>query len=443
MIRVEGRRDSDYQAREAQIRRIRTLPSLQEYYSGLCQLYRELNDKYLFSESFSQTFVEQQVDRCWSHRDEPLFAIPFGVKDVFNTYVLPTAMGSEIWKGFKAGNNARVVDEMVSRGGIVFSKTTTAEFAVHHIQAGKTLNPRDQGRITGTSSAGSAVAVACGALPIAFGTQTGGSIIRPASFCGTYGFKPSFGAYDRTGTLKTTDTLDTIGLLGSDIYGIRSAFAATFQSNPQYPFARRYFDARRDYHAKTVARVGVLDQQFLGFANYDRDIQIDFSRFVDGINNDRIVVRSVKDVEFINEVHTLHYRIYCKSLSYYFQQEAKSGLGVSSVMEEMIAAGSEVSIADYLDALEKQPQFRSKFDEVFVDHDFIITPSTATVAPVVGQAERDDTCLIWTFLGYPVVSIPIFWSDDNGLPSGLQIIGPRYSDMALLDFADYVVEQFR
>ena len=168
--------------------------------------------------------------------------MPFGIKDVFNTKVLPTSMGSQIWKGFNAGNNARAIDNLVFNGGIIFSKTTTAEFAVHFISPGKTKNPYNINHITGTSSSGSAVAVACGALPVALGTQTAGSIIRPASFCGVYGFKPSFGAIDRTGVLKTNDTFDTIGLLSADIYGIKKTFYNIFQKGKDYPYSINFFE---------------------------------------------------------------------------------------------------------------------------------------------------------------------------------------------------------
>lgn len=440
MIKLPDSRATDYKRIEDTIAGCCSPAAVREFYEDLIERYLRLNAEYCFSESFDRAYVLAQLDESWAIRDRELFGMPFGVKDVFNTKVLPTAMGSEIWKGFKAGNNARVVDEIADRGGIIFAKTTTAEFAVHYIQAGKTLNPHNARHITGTSSAGSAVAVACGALPICLGTQTAGSIVRPASFCGVFGFKPSFGAYDRTGTLKTTDTLDTIGLLGSDIYGLRKTFLATFQKDPQYPIARNYFDRLARFHEKGRVSIGVIGEQFRGYAGYECGIRQDFGAAIDCLAHAGMEMSHVEGVEFINEIHPLHEHIYCKALSYYFQQEASRGTGMSEVMKAMIAAGSRTSVDEYVDALRRQPEYRARFDAIIADYDFLITPSTATVAPPVGENERADTCLIWTFLGYPVLSIPAFWSVESGLPSGLQIVGPKFSDLAVLDFGERIVD---
>ena len=150
---------------------------------------------------------------------EPLFGIPIGVKDIFNTEDFPTEMGSHLWKNFEPGNDARIISKIRLNNGIVLGKTETAEFAVHAL--GKSKNPFDFSRSPGTSSSGSAIAVATGMAPITIGTQTAGSIIRPASYCGVYGFKPSYGLIPRTGMLKTTDTLDQIGFFARNPYDLK------------------------------------------------------------------------------------------------------------------------------------------------------------------------------------------------------------------------------
>ena len=150
-----------------------------------------------------------------------LEGIPVGVKDVFNTTEFPTEMGSEIWQGFTPGNDARVVYYLKNAGGLIAGKTVTAEFAVHALN--ETLNPHDITVTPGTSSSGSAVAVSLGMVPVALGTQTGASIIRPASFCGVYGYKPSFGLLPRTGSLKTTDSLDTVGVFVANPNDLKGA----------------------------------------------------------------------------------------------------------------------------------------------------------------------------------------------------------------------------
>jgi Asp-tRNA(Asn)/Glu-tRNA(Gln) amidotransferase A subunit family amidase len=336
-----------------------------------------------------------------------------------------------------------VVDEIADRGGIIFSKTTTAEFAVHYIQAGKTVNPHNARHITGTSSAGSAVAVACGALPVCLGTQTAGSIVRPASFCGVFGFKPSFGAFDRTGTLKTTDTLDTIGLLGSDVYGLHKTFLSAFQKDPQYPIAKNYFERLGRFRSKNDLKIGVIAEQFSGYAAYDSYVKADFDRATGLLAAPGVEVSAVQGIGFINEIHALHQKIYCKSLSYYFQQEFSRETQMSQIMKEMIRLGGMISTKDYVDALRWQPEYRARFDALTAAYDFLITPSTASVAPAIGEQERDDTCLIWTFFGYPVLSIPAFWSSELGLPFGLQIVAPKFCDLALLEFGASVVKRLR
>lgn len=443
MIKLPDARATDYRAIEQKIASLRSPTAIREFYEELIERYTWLNISYLFSESFDDEYIFAQLDSILPMRDRELFGIPFGVKDVFNTKVLPTAMGSEIWKGFKAGNNARVVDEIADRGGIIFSKTTTAEFAVHYIQVGKTVNPHNPRHITGTSSAGSAVAVACGALPICLGTQTAGSIVRPASFCGVFGFKPSFGAFDRTGTLKTADTLDTIGLLGSDIYGLQRAFLSVFQQEPQYPIARKYFERLKRFRSKSELKIGVITEQFDGYAVYDPYVKADFNCAIELLATPGHELSAVQGAGFINDIHSLHQKIYCKSLSYYFQREFSHETHMSDMMKEMIRLGGLISTEDYVDALKRQPEYRARFDTITADYDFLVTPSTASVAPTIGEVEKDDTCLIWTFLGYPVLSIPAFWSSELGLPFGFQIVAPKFCDLALLEFGAGVDKRLR
>ncbi len=444
LIKLPLARKTDFHAIESELKAIRNIGQIESFFGKFTENYLAMDAKYHFNEAFNEDFVFAQLETNFAQRDRVLFCMPFGVKDVFNTHVLPTTMGSEIWKGFRSGNNARVVDEIADRGGIVFSKTTTAEFAVHYIQDGKTLNPHNSNHITGTSSAGSAVAVACGALPIALGTQTAGSIIRPASFCGVFGFKPSFGAVDRTGVLKTADTLDTIGFLGSDTYGLRKVFATSFQKETEnYYHAKNYFDRYKEFKLKKRLRVGILTDQFQGYAGYDQEVKYSFLLALQKIAGSGVEIEMVQDVSFINDIHLMHDQIYCKSLSYYFQEEFDRGTGMSNIMSEMIAMGQKVRTEDFIKAMRRQPEYRTRFDAVMNSYDFLLTPSTASVAPLLGEKERQDTCLIWTFLGYPVLGLPVFWSEQKQLPFGLQLVASKYGDFALLDYAETLMDKLK
>ena len=432
-----------YKDFEARVNAIRSLDELREFYRDFISNYKELDGRYRFTEALDEDFIFYQIEHQFQKRNTSLFGMPFGVKDIFNTRVLPTSMGSEIWKGFKAGNNARIVDEIYDRGGIIFSKTTTAEFAVHFITPEKTLNPFNKDHITGTSSSGSAVAVACGALPIALGTQTAGSIIRPASFCGVYGFKPSFGAIDRTGVLKTNDTLDTIGLMGSDIYGLRKVFFEVLQKGKDYPFSENYFHFHERYKAKDKSKlkIGVVTDAFNSYQHYDKIVRKDFESVVDQLDKS-FRLKKLKGEDYINGIHTLHEYIYSKSLSYYFKNEIQHYHSVSEIMRDMIARGEKIGTDEYVDAIRQQPVLRKKFDKAFQDFDFLITPSTASAAPPLFEQEKNDTCLIWTFLGYPAISIPLFQDPETNLPYGLQIVAKKFDDFSLLDFAGLVESNF-
>jgi Asp-tRNA(Asn)/Glu-tRNA(Gln) amidotransferase A subunit family amidase len=421
-----------------------TLDDINVFYTEFIKEYKELDNKYKFTEHFNEEYVFEQIENQFRIRNNsPLYCIPFGVKDIFNSKVLPTSMGSQIWKDFKPGNNARILDEIQDRGGVIFSKTTTAEFAVHFISPSKTLNPFNENHITGTSSSGSAVAVSCGAIPISLATQTAGSITRPSSFCGTYGFKPTFGALDRTGVLKTNDTLDTIGLIGSDVSGIKMVFNNILTKSKDYPFSQKYFEQYLKYKNRQNNKIkfSTITSQFSYYEQYETYVKNDFDKAIIEISNN-FKFENFGKVDFINLIHEIHENIYAKSLSYYFKNEIKQHEFISEIMTKMIKEGETVSTEDYNRAIQLQPEFRKKFDSLFADVDFILTPSTASVAPILGQSEKYDTSLIWTFLGYPTISLPLFKNESMGLPFGLQIVAKKYDDFALLDFANVIAKFF-
>ena len=212
----------------------------------------EFDPKYHLWASFDEKELLSHIDnkRMPTSSDNDLTGIPVAVKDIFNTITLPTQMGSPLWKDFNAGNDARVVSNLKEAGAIVAGKTVTAEFAVHALN--ETLNPHDILLTPGTSSSGSAVAIAMGVCPVALATQTAGSIVRPASFNGIYGYKPSFGLVPRTGMLKTTDTLDTVGFFTIHYKDILKVFEAIRVKGKNYPISNEALtDKNRQYKDKS------------------------------------------------------------------------------------------------------------------------------------------------------------------------------------------------
>ena len=362
---------------------------------------------------FDADYARQQEERA---REGALHGIPVGVKDIFNTYDMPTQMGSPIWKGFTPGNDARVVHNLRMAGAVIMGKTVTAEFAVH--TPGPTRNPHNPEYMAGTSSTGSAVAVAAGMVPMAIGTQTAGSTIRPASYCGVYGFKPTFGLIPRTGMLKTTDTLDTVGLFADNVANLRRLFDVVRVQGRDYPYS-----ILEDTKASNIKLIrGPL------WGDAEDYVKAALLSFPHDCN---------KIPQFLYQVHGLHGVIYDKTLSYYFREEYKHKTLVSDTMYQIIERGQAITLEQYKAALAEQARMTEAFDEYMrvSGLEILLDFSTAgTALKGLDSVDRPDHCLIWTFLGLPVVNVPAF-TGPNGMPFGLQVIGRKYADYQVLNFA--------
>lgn len=368
---------------------------------------------------------------------DTMYAIPFGVKDVFNTIDYTTEMGSIIWKGFYAGNDARTVSNLIYHKGIVAGKTVTAEFAVHSLN--ETLNPYDIERTPGTSSSGSAVATALGVIPFALATQTAGSIIRPASFCGVFGFKPSFGTVPRTGVLKTTDSLDSVGFVTSNVYNLKYVFDVISVKGLDYPYQYRAFsDKERQVRGNRKWKIGFAKTYI--WKDAENYVKESVCEFVNKLSKDPgIDVEEICIDDVINGAHNIHEVIYNKSLSYYFENEHNDRERVSLSMMEMLDKGDGISNDQFKEALKEQNDMCKNMDEIMEKYDAIISISTASVAPIRGEVEKDDPSLIWTLTHLCSISSPLSMKD--GLPFGIQISGRRYNDYLLLELVEYLAER--
>lgn len=366
-----------------------------------------------------------------------LAGIPVGVKDIFNTKNMPTQMGSPIWKDFRPGNDARVVHNLRMADSIILGKTVTAEFAVH--TPGPTLNPHNLDYMAGTSSTGSAVAVACCMVPLALGTQTAGSIIRPASYNGVYGFKPSFGLIPRTAMLKTTDSLDTVGLFARSADDLQILLDVVRVHGSNYPIQEAALD---DSKRKSVTgrpwKVAIINGPKWEYAEpYAQKAYSDFSKRLSLLPGVEVFEKQLP--ECLQEAHDVHSIIYDRTLAYYFREEFKKQTLVSSIMYEIIERGNKISLDQYKSALEEQYRIASAMDIFFKEScDILLDLSTGGEAlKGINSVDRPDNCLIWTLGGLPVVNVPVFVGP-LGLPFGLQIIGRRYNDYGLLSFLHYL-----
>lgn len=366
-----------------------------------------------------------------------LNGVPVGVKDIFNTQDMPTCMGSPIFRDFRPGNDARSVFSLRQYGATVMGKTVTAEFAVHALD--KTRNPHDISRSPGTSSSGSAAAVAAGMVPLALGTQTAGSIVRPASYCGVFGCKPSFGLIPRTGILKTTDTLDQIGYFARSISDIELMLEVLRVRGRDYPLSNSALsDQGRQNPLGPRWRVGVVTSGLWVWneaASYAQESILKFA----GKLGAAVDVEELRLPEQFNRAHDLHAAIYNKTLAYYFREEFAHNQLISEVLNSMIRAGQGISLPDYQRALEAQAALAKQLDGIFEHYDVLIALSTAGSAPAWGEPDIADSALIWSLCGVPVVSAPIFESPD-GMPFGAQFISRRNSDYKLFRYLRYMQE---
>jgi Asp-tRNA(Asn)/Glu-tRNA(Gln) amidotransferase A subunit family amidase len=345
-------------------------------------------------------------------------------------------MGSPLWKGHLPGNDARVVFYLREQGAIVPGKTVTAEFAVHTLN--ETMNPHDVSKTPGTSSSGSAVSIALGVVPVALGTQTAASIVRPASFCGVYGCKPSFGLIPRTGMLKTTDSLDTIGYFTLHYEDLIRIFNVVTVKGPNYPLSN---DALHDKgrQSKPLNRPWKVAFAKTHTWKYAPDYAKDaVTQWKEKISMDSgIAIIDVALPAEMERSHEVHATIYNKTLSYYFKEEYKNSSLVSPIMNDLIARGNRLTAADYHKALADQRELCVLMDRFLTQYDVVVSLSTAGEAPLRMVMESPDPGLMWTMTHLPVISVPQFISP-NGLPYGLQLVSRRYNDYLLFSFADYL-----
>ncbi|OEH85494.1 hypothetical protein BHU72_05255 [Desulfuribacillus stibiiarsenatis] len=361
-----------------------------------------------------------------------LFGIPIGVKDIFNTIDYPTQMGSPLWKGFTPGNDARIVYNIKNAGGIIAGKTDTAEFAVHALNS--TVNPHNEDKTPGTSSSGSAALVALGVVPVALGSQTAASIVRPASFCGVYGCKPSFGTIPRTGVLKTADTLDSIGYFTIHLQDIRHIFDVLRVRGENYPICQEAFtdENRQLPPIKRPWKIGFVKGYVWDYAEeYAKNSINEWVQKLEASASE-FYVEEVELPKSTFIAHQTHSDIYHRSLSYYFKEEYKESQ-ISDIMRNIMGEGTKITTEKYLAALEQQVLIQNDMDELLCEYDVIISLSTAGSAPAREEVEKPDNGLIWTLAHLPVISAPVFLSP-NKMPFGVQLASRKYSDYKLMEF---------
>jgi len=354
----------------------------------------------------------------------PLHGIPVGVKDVIDTHDQPTQCGSPIYAGHRPFADAGCVAMLRAAGAIVLGKTVTTEFATR--EPGPTANPHDPAFTPGGSSSGSAAAVADGMVPLAVGTQTGGSVIRPAAFCGVAGFKPGFGTITRQGVKQVSESLDTVGGFGArvaDAALVVAAMAGWPSLARVAPVAPKRVALRcsfewKDAKPETVAALDAMAERLRAAG----------------------VEVAVHDLpEECRALAALHPRIEYFEIARAMQHEYRLHRdGLSATLRKRVEDGLAITDGDYRNAVAQARRCRAVYERWIEGFDFILTASAPGEAPR-GLASTGSATFnkVWTLLGVPCITLPA-GRGPNGLPVGVQLVGRFGGDVELVARAMWV-----
>ena len=361
----------------------------------------------------------------------PLHGVPVGVKDIIDTADMPTENGSMLHAGRQPGRDATVVAMLRAVGAVIMGKTVTTEFATY--APGKTRNPHNPAHTPGGSSSGSAAAVAAGMVPLALGSQTNGSVIRPAAFCGVYGFKPTHGLIPRHGVFQLSRTLDHVGLFArtSDDVALLAEQLVGYDerdldTRPRARIPYREMAAEEPPLAPTFALVKtsrwdrVTDETREAFAELARHL------------GDR--VEEVELVAASEEAFAWHRLVMEAEMALNLEREWEHGREhLSASLRAQLERGRSHTALAYQRVLRRLPSVVESLAELFTQrYDAIITPAAPGTAPAGLEATGDPSfCTLWTLFGMPAVTVPLMQGAE-GLPLGVQLVGPRHGDARLL-----------
>ncbi len=368
----------------------------------------------------------------------PLHGVPVGIKDIIDTADMPTENGSVLHAGRTPSRDATVVASLRAAGAVIMGKTVTTEFATR--APGKTRNPHNPAHTPGGSSSGSAAAVAAGMVPLALGSQTGGSTIRPASYCGVYGFKPTHGLIPRHGMFRLSRTLDHVGLFARTIEDVALLAEPLVTHDERDPDSRPR--ARIPYREVAVEEPP-LPPMFAfvrtpRWAQVDDDAKEAFAELTD-LLGERVELLELSDAA--EEAFEWHRLIMEAEMAANLGREWDTGRDrLSASLRARLLSGRSVRALDYLRALARVPELNDSFDELFAQrYDAILTPTAAGTAPPGLDSTGDPAfCTLWTLCGMPALSVPLM-QGANGLPLGVQLVGPRHGDARLLRTARWLV----
>ena len=368
----------------------------------------------------------------------PLHGVPVGIKDIFDTADMPTENGSVLYSGRTPSRDATAVSMLRAAGAVIMGKTVTTEFA--YFSPGKTRNPHNPEHTPGGSSSGSAAAVAAGMVPLALGSQTNGSTIRPAAYCGVIGFKPTHGLISRQGILTLSRTLDHVGLFARTIEDI------ALLAEQLVGYDERDLDTRpraRIPFVAVAAEEPPLPPMFAFvktpyWERVDEDTKEGFAELIEQLGE------QVEEIELLPsaiDAWELHRTIMEAEMAANLVREWDKGRDrLSEQLRVLLERGRSVRAIDYQRALSRIAPIHESFVELFEQrYDVILTPAATGAAPRGLSSTGDPVfCTLWTLCGMPAISLPLL-HNASGLPLGVQLVGPRNGDARLLRTARWLV----
>jgi Asp-tRNA(Asn)/Glu-tRNA(Gln) amidotransferase A subunit family amidase len=429
------------------------------------ELSLKIKDAQLTSVEICEKYIErinkfEKNVKAWAHFDKKLLlekaadadeyrrsgkptgllhGIPVAVKDIVGTLDMPTECGTVIRKGKSYSQNAEIVDLLLAAGAIVMGKTATAELAYLHPP--KTTNPHDHSRTPGGSSSGSAAVVASFMAPLSIGSQTGGSIIRPASYCGVVGYKPTYGLISRNGVLKTSEKLDHIGVFGRSVEDV-ALLSKVLIKKDNFDSATIHYSTE---NMLTETKKGPLfEPKFIFYKtdywkNIEKKSREAFEYFIKSFKKN---IEVFDTPSYFKDIHKYHQIMYetdlANNFGLYYKKYKKK---LSKPMQDAIVKGNKHSAKEYAEALDFMKRSYESYEEVFEDYHGVLSPSSPGVAPKslksTGSAEFNK---VWSYLGTPCISLPLLQGEAN-MPLGVQLTGAKYDDYRFLGIANWLEKE--
>jgi|TARA_B110000881_G_scaffold214302_1_gene226507 Asp-tRNA(Asn)/Glu-tRNA(Gln) amidotransferase A subunit family amidase len=432
---------------------------------GVKELVQKIKDAEITSVEICKKYIErinqfEKDVKAWAHFDKKLLlekaaeadeyrksgkplgllhGIPIAVKDIVGTLDMPTQCGTKIRKGRSFSQNAEIIDLLLSAGAIVMGKTATSELA--YLGPPLTTNPHDYTRTPGGSSSGSAAAVASLMAPLSIGSQTGGSVIRPASYCGVVGYKPTYGLISRNGVLKTSDKLDHMGVFGRSVEDV-ALLSKVLIKKDAHDSATVHFSSEN--FLNEIKKGPLFEPKFIFYKTdawklIDKKSRESFEYFIKSFKKN---IEVFDTPSYFKDIHKYHQIIHetdlANNFSVYYKKYKKK---LSKYMQKGIENGNKHSAREYAEAIDFMKRSYESYKEVFEDYHGVLSPSSPGVAPIglesTGTAEFNK---VWSYLGTPCISLPLLEGEKN-LPLGVQLIGERYDDQRFLGVANWLEKE--